>query len=337
MSKLKRISIFALLAFVLASPALTVFADDDAPVATSAEQSTESPTEDKSTPPVISLSPTSEQVSLIESNVVTKKLAVKNGGDRPLTFTLYASPYTINNENDAYAYNFGASNSYSEIANWITFDTESGGTAPMVTYTLAPDEERSIFYHVTTPETVPAGSQFAAIFAQTVPEETASTDTGTNTIKAVSRVTLLLYARNAKEATTEYEETGFSLPGFLLGGEITVASRLKSTGNTDIAVIGNFNVDTIFGQNLYSRRIAYHVLPGTERLTTLSWDKTPSFGLYHVSYEYTINGETHKHTALVLIYPVLFIILTILVLTILIIWITIVIRKRKERNSKLLV
>ena len=325
MPKLKRILILVLSAIALATPCASVFADDEAPK------------DDASTPPSISLSPTSEQVSLIESNTITKKLAVKNDGTRPLTFTLYASSYTINNENDAYAYNFGASNSYSEIANWITFDTESGETAPTATYTLAPGEERSFFYHITTPAVVPAGSQFAAIFAQTVPEESTSSGSTMNAIKAVSRVTLLLYARNAKDAETKYEETGFSLPGFLLGGEITVSSRLKSTGNTDIAVIADFSVDTIFGQNLYSHRIAYRVLPGTERLNTLSWDKTPSFGLYHVSYEYTVDGDTYHHSALVLIYPVLFIILTILVLTILIIWITLVIRKRKERNSKLLV
>ncbi len=337
MSKLKRIFIFTLLALLFAAPLSPAFAEDEPGNDISTEQSAEDSSKDSSTPPAISLSPTSEQISLIESNTVTKKLAVKNGGSRPLTFILYASPYTINNENDAYAYNFGASDSYSEIANWITFDTDSGDTASSATYTIAPGEERNIFYHVTTPSTVPAGSQFAAIFAQTVPEEDSQTEGATNAIKAVSRVTLLLYARNAKDATTSYEETGFTLNGFLLGGPITVSSRLKSTGNTDISVVGNLSVDTIFGQNLYSRRIAYHVLPGTERLTTLSWDKTPSFGLYHVTYEYTVDGEAHKHVALVLIYPVLLIILTLLVFTILIIWITIVIRKRKERNSKLLV
>ena len=278
--------------------------------------------------------PTSNAFTLVEGNTMAYSLAISNTGDHPLTYKLYSKPYSVESTDGIYTPIFDdVNNTHAQMYRWITFQTPNGDFATTTTYTINPGESQTIPYRINIPEGIPAGGQYSAIFAQTIPD----TDVSNTGVKTVSRVTLLLYGHGAGDTTETADITEFKITGILTAGNISGSAKVVNGGNTDFDAECEFTVKGIFGKVYYTSGYTYPILPETEYRTVSEWSETPAFGIFNVHFRVKALDHEIEKTRIVIVMPVFMMIIMLLLLTAIIIWIIILIRKRKEHNSRLVI
>ena len=77
------------------------------------------------------------------------------------------------------------------------------------------------------------------------------------------------------------------------------------------------------------------VIPEAELILSDEWRETPSFGLYKVTWTVTVGDQTESIEKIIFLISPLAIIISMIFLTFITIWIIIVVRRRKERHSRL--
>lgn len=328
-SYIKKISVFAAVALLATSLLTGVSAhaedetDDGSAYATS-----------------ISISPVNKVLQLAPNSVYEDTFTVTNDGNNQLTFEVYASPYsyTYSETQDSYQLGFTHENSYTQLTRWVTFKSANGDYVKKTTYTVGPGEHYEVNYKISTPESIPAGGQYAVLFAHTL------SDSSANGIKTEASPGLVVYGRAEGETLIESEISDLKVTDRTMydGEEKTLISgtaKVKNDGNVDFTASGNLKVTGLFGITQYetpsnSTRARISVIPESELVVSDVWENTPYFGLFNVSWTVTAGGNEETFNKMVLIMPVPIIVLIIILLTILIIWIIITVRKRKERLAK---
>lgn len=293
----------------------------------------------------ISISPVSKILQLSANSVYEDSFTVSNNGNADMKFEVYAAPYayTYSEADDTYQLGFSKENTYTQITRWITFKQEDGNYAEKATFTAAPNTGIEVVYRISTPESIPAGGQYAVLFAHTL-----SGEVNGSGIKTEASPGLVVYGRAEGEtnAASEIKDLEISNTMTVDGQEkniINASAKVKNTGNVDFMASGKLKVTGIFGQVYYettgvSAKSRVSVIPESELPVTDSWDETPFFGLFNVEWTVTGNGGTSETiTKFVVIMPPVIIIAAISLLTIIIVWIIIMLRKRKERRSKFMV
>lgn len=290
---------------------------------------------DKNAPEaLIQLSPVSRQVILENGKTGYYDVTVTNSGSEEFTYELYAAPYSVtNDEDDDYVVSFTNETTRTQVSRWISF-LKDGEYVKDPTYKIKPGESQKVSFRIEVPENIPDGGQYAAIFAQT---EAANLNPDTSGVRTVSRVAMIIYGRTNGNTIEKASITSFKIPGFMIGGNITVESKIINEGNTDFDASIFFKVESLFGEELYKSTTAVTLLPETERKVKVSWDKTPFMGIFRVTQQVTAFDEYQPDTKTVIIFPIYMMILTIIVLTSLIVWIIITVKKRKERKARLAV
>lgn len=318
--------------------------DEDWTPADGARSTTESTTENSEadtaeseapTSPTISIKPTSKDLVFSADQVIDNTFTISNPGATAYDFKVYVEPYTIDDSNDLYTFSFNTSDNHSHIASWVSFKDDSGNFVDSTTFHIEPGEVKTVVYRVSTPSDIPAGGQYAAIFAETVNSEIGKTNI--NGIYTISRVVLLLYGRSTEGVVLESSISDYNVKSFMTSGKISASSRVHSSGNSYITATHELIVRDIFGNKLYSEKIPYPVLPDTTRYVAMTWEDTPTFGLFSVRYSVTTTDSKEDRVTIVLIMPIWLSVIAILLLTILTIWIIIGVKKRKERKSRLIV
>lgn len=273
--------------------------------------------------PVLQISPTMKRLDLKPGSSETGEMTVRNAGEVEFSFKVYAAPYTVVGDN--YEPNFTNETNYTQISRWISFEGEQ--------YTIAPDKEQIIKYTVNVPEDVPAGGQYATIFAETINEDAAEA----SGIQAVSRVGMIVYASIDGDTRTSAEIIKFELPTFYSAfnvPDVTATARVKNTGNTDFEAIYRIKVEPIIGGVVYDDEQVQVVLPDTEREAELTWPDTPLLGVFKVSFSVTAGEANQEIVTTVLVMPPWLIVIVLLLLTLLIIWIIIKLKRRGQLKSK---
>lgn len=286
-------------------------------------------------PPIlIQISPVSNQVKMEAGKAKEYTMTVKNAGSADFSYHVYATPYSVADED--YNISFSNESNRTQISRWIKFYQKEDELVEKAAFKIKSGETQLIKYRVDVPENIPSGGQYATIFAETdiVEDEENQKTSG---IRTASRVGMIIYGRTNGETDEVGEIVDYNVPGFMIGGKISATSKVKNTGNTDFEAGYTFVVESITGEQLYSKTTSYNVLPDTERRVNLEWDETPWMGVYKVKYRVQAVDDIREEEKLVIIYPIFMIILTILVLTGIIISVIILIRKRKERNARLAV
>ncbi len=299
-----------------------------APVAY-AEDTTTTSTESSSW---IQVSPVSARVVLRPGTELDYSLIVSNVGTDSFNFSVYAAPYTIIDED--YNVSFSNETNRSQIVRWIKFINDDGSLVDTYKGSVAPGAKKSVNYRVTVPNDIPAGGQYATIFAQTEPAET---DANTSGLKTVSRIGMVVYGRTEGETEEAAEITEYHLPTFLTGGPVKASSVVKNTGNTDIEARYTYTINSIVGSEVHKKETAYNILPDTSRRQEFSWDNSQPMGIFKATYRVEVLGEVHEETHLLIILPIYMIVIAIILLTVLTIWIIMLVRKRRERKSRLMV
>lgn len=293
----------------------------------------------------ISISPVNKILQLSASSVYEDSFKVSNNGPAEMKFEVYAAPYsyTYSEEDASYKLGFNNENTYTQITRWITFRDESGNYVANPTFTAAPGSSVDVVYRITTPASIPAGGQYAVLFAHTL-----SSDTGGSGIKTEASPGLVVYGRSDGDTIASGEIADLTINELMtVSGEeksiINGTAKVKNTGNVDFMASGKLKVTGIFGNVYYetpatSTRARVSIIPEAELTVSDSWDDTAYFGLFNVSWTVTLtDGTTETVEKLVLLLPAPIVVLLILLLTIIIIWIIVVIRKRKERRSRFMV
>ena len=293
----------------------------------------------------ISISPVSKILQLNGNSTYEDSLKISNNGTNPMDFEVYAAPYAYvySEEDDSYKLGFNKESTYTQLSRWITFKNSGGTYTEKASFTAAPNSSVEVFYKISTPESIPAGGQYAVIFAHTITASTNSTG-----IKTEASPGMVIYGRAVGETKLSSEISGLDISQTMTveGEEKTIINgtgKVKNTGNVDFMASGKLKVTGIFGQVYYetpntSTRSRVSIIPESELPVSDSWDETPFFGLFNVEWTVNANGNTGETiTRFVVIMPPVIIITAILLLTIIIIWIIIVVRKRKERRSKFMV
>lgn len=291
----------------------------------------------------ISISPVSKILQLQPNTVYEDSFKVTNNGSDDMPFEVYASPYsyTYSEETDEYQLGFSKENNYTQITRWVTFKGPDGAYTASPKFVANPGESVVVDYRITTPESIPAGGQYAVLFAHTL-----SSTTTSGGIKTEASPGLVVYGRAAGETITKAEITSIDLRKSMTDTDgntkniINASGKVKNSGNVDFTASGKLKVEGVFGRTYYetpSNEARVSVIPDTELAVADEWDDTPYFGLFKATWTVTAAGESETITQMVLILPAPIIVLMILLLTIVIVWIIIVVRKRKERRSRFMI
>lgn len=280
----------------------------------------------------IQVSPVSARVVLKPGSELDYSIIVSNVGSNSFNFSVYAAPYTIVDED--YNVSFANETNRSQIVRWIKFINDDGSLTDTYKGSVAAGAKKSVNYRVTVPNDIPAGGQYATIFAQTEPNET---ETNTSGLKTVSRIGMVVYGRTEGETDESAEISEYHLPGFLTNGPVKASSLVKNSGNTDIEAKYAYVINSITGSELHKEEVAFNILPDTSRRQEFVWENTQPMGIFRATYKVEVLGEIHEETHLLVILPIYMIVIAIILLTVLTIWIIMLIRKRRERKSRLMV
>ena len=329
-SLIKKLFGIAILGLALITASCPVYAEGE-----------EGTTGEESTGTSISISPVSNILSIEANQTYEYSFKVTNGGNSPMKFEVYSAPYsyTQSEEDGEYKLGFSRENNYTQITRWISFANAEGNYVEKPTFTAEPNATVEVKYRIVTPESIPAGGQYAVIFAHTL-------STGTmegSGIKTEASPGLVIYARASGETIKTSEISDLSISKTITNrkketfNHINASAKIKNTGNVDLTAIGTLTIQGIFGRSYYetpSGSAAISVIPETELTLTDEWKETPYFGLFNVTWKVVTSGNTQTMSAVILIMPAPIIVAFLILLTIITIWIIINVKKRKARRTK---
>lgn len=312
----------------------------------------------------ISISPVMETFNLKSNSTYDGVMKVTNAGAEPFDFEVYSAPYSfaLNETTNDYGPNYSSENNYTQIARWITVRDQAGNYVSSVegqnseeaehpVFSAMPGETIEVAYRISTPDNIPAGGQYATLFARTMPKETEGSG-----INALANLGMKIFGRSeegeaiqsaeiadislaqTKEIDTQVEENGTMVSKKTTVDRINGYALVKNTGNLDFSARGVLTVTSIFGGDPYYQtpegQGQISIIPDSELPLTDEWTETPSFGLFRAKYEVTAADETKSSEMVICLIPPFVIVLAIILLTIIIVSIILVVRRRKERRSR---
>ncbi|MBO7718213.1 hypothetical protein J6S37_01815 [Candidatus Saccharibacteria bacterium] len=295
--------------------------------------------EGASTGTSISLTPVSKILQISSNSTYDSNFEVKNDGGSPIRVEVYAAPYSYvySDEEDTYKLGFNNENNFTQISRWITFRNNDGDYVDKTVFSIDAHNALTVNYRISTPNNIPAGGQYAVIFAHTLSE--ASSAGG---IRTEASPGLIVYGRSTEgETVTSAEISNMKIEQSVTENGATrnnfyASAKVKNNGNVDFTATGKLTVQSIIGGGdfeIADSRIS--IIPEAELLIANELKDTPSFGIYNVTWTVEAGETSETISKTIFLIPVWLVILTILLLTILTIWIIMVLRKRKERRSRL--
>ena len=291
----------------------------------------------------ISITPVSNVLSISSSKEYDAKFTVNNDGSEEMRIEVYAAPYSYihSEEDDSYKLGFNNENNFTQISRWITFRDNDGNYVKKANYEIEPEKSIEINYKITTPDNIPAGGQYAVIFAHTLTSSVSASG-----IRTEASPGLVVYGRSTEgKVDTTAEISDLKIEQSVSDGTNTrnnfyASAKVKNSGIVDFNAIGKMKVDSIIGFSSYETpesRGKISVIPEAELVVSDEWEESPSFGIYKVTWTVKAGEETEVIEKVVFLIPPLVIVLSIIVLTFIVIWIIMLSRKRKERRSRLAV
>ena len=300
----------------------------------------------------ISITPVSRVFQLSPDSEYEDILKVTNDGATPISFEVYAAPYSYvySEENDSYSLGFSNENNYTQITRWISILDTTGTYSDRAVFKAEPNETVTVMYRIKTPGSLPAGGQYAVLFAHTL-----SSASGGSGIKTEASPGMVIYGRAEGETILSPEIVSTSISRTITKDvatdgasssngksttfdHINATAKIKNNGNVDFNARGVLRVEGMFGGVYYEtpeNKAVISIIPDAELAISDEWEDTPSFGLYKAIWTVTAGEETKTEEMIIFIMPTSVIIFSIILLTIIIVWIIIGIRKRKERRSRL--
>ncbi len=291
----------------------------------------------------ISLMPVSKVLSLSAHSEYEDAITVNNDGDEEIEIEVFAAPYSYvySEAERMYKLGFNTETNFTQIVRWISFQKSDGEWDKRVEYKIPAHESVSVKYKIATPESIPAGGQYAVIFAHTLTGVISASG-----IKTEASPGMVLFGRSTEgevkvaaqisDMKTQYGPFGDDTQKSYFYG----SAKVKNDGNVDFNAVGTLKVEPILGFGSYetpSNKGRVSVIPEAELEVSDKWEESPAFGLYKATWTVKAGEQTETVESIVFVNPILAIIIVIIVLTIITIWIIMLTRRRRDRRSRLAV
>ena len=252
---------------------------------------------------------TTDNVTLTISNPASSKEATE--------YEIEVRPFRIDNNE----FFFEEKGSYSQIVNWIELPEETSGS-------LEPNEHKELNFKITVPDNAPAGGQYFVIVMKT------GKDYSTG-IEQVIELTHPVYAEVAGETIHGGEILSMEAPGFLFGGNLTAGATIRNDGNVHGNAKHILRILPLIGEDeIYTNEDMPEentVMPESTRYTNVTWEQTPSIGVFRLFYTVEFEGVTSELSKIVIVCPVWLLLIICSIIVILIV--RIVTDKKSGRRS----
>lgn len=271
-----------------------------------------------------SVSPMTQRIVLSPGEDYSGTFEVINPSYSPGTFyyKLSVEPFSVNEKYEPVFENNG---DYNQIVDWVEFENEKGS--------IEPNETARVNFTVHTPETAPAGGQYAIIRVTSDYDMNLSENDNSLNIQNVMSIAHVLYAEVAGETERSGEILEAKVPSFLFSGNISGTATIKNTGNVHSDGTYTLQIFPFFSkEEIYTNEESPKtniILPDTTRTTTVKWEETPKLGIFHVIYTVEFEGSESTVDKYVIICP-LWLLLVVLVCLFVVIFSIVFEKKRKE-------
>lgn len=276
----------------------------------------------------LQVSPTKQKISLAPGSSYVGTFKVQNVGTEAFNYSVYATPYSVVNEN--YSPNYEGLTNYTQIAEWITFDTKTA------TGKLQPGTSVDVAYTVNVPKDAPAGGQYAALMAQTEDGNDANA-----TVAVVHRVGMILYAAVPGDTRETGEIIKNTVNTFYFNPPLTVSSLVKNTGNIEQTATYNVKIYPLFSNEaIFSneekpdKEKQLDIIPETSRFNSITWEGAPRIGIFSVEQTIEFAGQVSTNKKLVLICPLWLLFVIFAMLFFIIFWLVSRARDRKRQATR---
>ncbi len=261
------------------------------------------------------LSPMYQMVTLTPGEIFEGNFQITNPADATdyFYYELRVEPFTVDDENDI---SLTANGDYNQMVDWIELAETEG--------TVAPNTVKEIRFKINVPENAAAGGQYASIVVNSRPEENNNTNID---IQEVFEAAHLIYADVSGSTRRGGDITNINVPSFLFSGNISGSDQIKNNGNVHSQATHTLQIFPLFSkEEVYTNEETPKrtwVMPDNTKLTTVSWDETPSIGIFHVIYNVEFEGVESSVDKIVIVCPLwllLLIIFIIILIAFKIIW-----------------
>ena len=281
---------------------------------------------DESTQQQLQISPTdNHNIKLNPGDHYSGSYHVQNIGTQTVRFKVSAGHFYV--ENGSYNRIYDQPGTYTQMANWITFNMDEAN--------IAPNGDIEVRYTINVPADVPAGGQYAALYTQIVDQ---SDDTGSVGVKPVYRLAYLLYAQVNGDTRATGSISDNDISGIFLNPPITATAKIKNTGNIHGELTDVIEVYSAFSnEEVYSNAknpATTTILPETEYDSSVAWEGAPIFGIFKVKHTVELFGQKSVTEKIVLVCPLWLMIIIAVVIVGLVTWIIMRARERKKHGKK---
>lgn len=282
----------------------------------------------------IELSPASKRTSFKPGEQKKDSFQLKNVGAKAVSVDIYAVAYYT--EDDSATQSEELSDAYTQMSQWITFEDSNGEYYHKASFVLYPNQIREVRYAVDVPADAVGGGQYAILFAEFAPAKVKSEDA---TLYVHSRIGMAFFAYVDDEGIVRNAEINDikALSGLALNRKIDVGYTVKNTGNIDFQTSTEITVRSIFGKELYHDILVETIFPEKSKEIYAQWDKTPSFGIFHLDYTINALDSVDEGSNLIIVISsgtLVFLLFVLVVAIILIKYLRL--KKARERRTKIL-
>ena len=284
----------------------------------------------------LTVSPMNQKVIVApgDSSSVSFKISNPSASTETVKYELSVEPFYMSEANEVVYQEEG---NYSEIANWISFDTPTSGS-------IEPNGVEEVTFTIDAPANAPAGGQYFSVMVTKVDDDTddENGDVATNerqtTIKETYVMAHLVYAEITGATVRQGTITDTTLPSFIMSGNITGSATVKNTGNVHGEATYTMQIFPLFsGEEVYTNEEnpeTAMILPNREVYHETSWDDTPGVGIYNVVYTVKFGDAMEQISKMVIVCPIWLLFLIIFVVIALFMWIAMRIRARSRKSHR---
>ena len=256
-----------------------------------------------------SLSPMYDLISLTPGEIFESSFTIVNpaGNTSNFYYTLRIDPFTEDGNQNITATKNGH---YTDMAEWIELPKTEG--------VVAPNSSETVPYRIVVPTDAPAGGQYASIAVGS--KEDTSAEEGFS-IHEVFEMGYLIYAEVAGETIRKGNVTDVNVPGFLFSGNISGSSSITNEGNVHSASTQTLQIFPLFSsEEVFTNEEdpkTLWIMPGNTNFAKVTWEETPSVGIFHVIYNVEYEGVESKVDKYVIVCPLWLLFLIIFALALL--------------------
>ena len=259
---------------------------------------------------IFTIAPMSHTISMEAGDTYDGYITIANpvNAEEDFDYRVTVAPYAVTGED--YAADFSSKTARTQIVDWITIENPVG--------TLKPNESAKIHFVVNTPETAPAGGQYAAIVIGSNSDAEVS---GGVSVNNVFEMASIIYAEVTGDTIEDGAVLENSIPGFVTNMPIRVSTLLTNTGNAheiariSLEVKNFFSATQIYPQPDESGIVDEVIMPETSRYVTRDITNVSPLGIYEVTQTVDYLGEINQLKQVVVACPIWFMALAIATIT----------------------